>query len=61
MNNMEIIFNDDGTLTFKEKEKKELPPIDFKYEDSEIPKELIDKCELLSEETGQTCFIFDNF
>ena len=57
--NMQIILNDDGTITFKEKEKKELPPIDFKYENTEIPKELIDKCELLSEETNQVCFIFD--
>lgn len=56
---MEIILNDDGTITLKEKEKKELPSIDFKYEDSEIPKEFIDKCELLSEETGETYFIFD--
>ena len=59
MENIEIILNDDGTITFKEKEKKELPSIDFKYEDSEIPKEFIDKCELLSEETGETYFIFD--
>lgn len=57
--NIQIILNDDGTITFKEKEKKELPSIDLKYEDSEIPKEFIDKCELLSEETGETYFIFD--
>lgn len=57
--NMQIILNDDGTITFKEKEEKELQPIDFKYENTEIPKELIDKCELLSEETNQVFFIFD--
>ena len=32
---------------------------EFKYEKSEIPKELIDMCETLSIEKGETYFIFD--
>jgi len=32
----------------------------FTYEKSEIPQELIDKCEVSSKITGETCFIFDS-
>jgi len=34
--------------------------MEFTYERSEIPKELIDECNKIAEETGETQFIFDN-
>lgn len=56
---MKIVINDDGTISFLEEDTEVLEPIDFIYESSEIPEYLVDECELLAKNFGETYFIFD--
>ena len=41
-------------------QSKSIEVLDFKYENSEVPQDLIDQCEKASESFGETYFIFDN-
>lgn len=57
-NCMEIILNEDGTISFKEEEKEIKSPIDL-YSSEVVSTDVIDLCNNLSLSNNQTLFIFD--
>lgn len=57
---MKIIQTKNGIQVLDDVEPFNPTDMDLTYERSEVPQNIIDECDKLAEETGETQFIFDN-